>query len=77
MDLIASEICDKIVDKEQSICSNEELEKLYRLSKSHDLAHIVGNALIRNDLIADKELLEKFRKQIFFFLPFRTPISVH
>ncbi len=65
MDLIASEVCGKTVDNEKYVCSDEELEKLYRLSKSHDLAHIVGNALIRNDLIADKELLEKFRKQIF------------
>ena len=44
--------------------TDEYLAKLYKLSKSHDLAHLVGDALIKNDLIEDGEIKAKFQKQI-------------
>lgn len=34
------------------------------ISKSHDLAHIVGDAVIKNKLCANGEVLEKFNKQL-------------
>lgn len=64
MDLIASEVCGKEIDKSQYTLTDEELVKLYKLSKSHDLAHLVGDALIKNDLIEDGEIKEKFQKQM-------------
>lgn len=64
MDLIASEVCGKNIDKSQYTLTDEELAKLYKLSKSHDLAHLVGDALIKNDLIGDGEIKAKFQKQI-------------
>lgn len=45
MDLIASEVCGKTIDKSQYELTDEDLAKLYKLSKSHDLAHLVGDAL--------------------------------
>lgn len=64
MDLIASEVCGKSIDKSQYTLTDEELVKLYKLSKSHDLAHLVGDALIKNNLIGDGEIKAKFQKQI-------------
>ena len=64
MDLIAGEVCGKEIDRTQYELSREELEKLYELSKSHDLAHIVGNSLIKNGLVSDPELKAGFKKQI-------------
>lgn len=64
MNLIACEVCGKEIDRTQYELSREELEKLYELSKSHDLAHIVGNSLIKNGLVSDPELKAGFKKQI-------------
>ena len=64
MDLIASEVCGKSIDKSQYTLTDEELVKLYKLSKSHDLAHLVGDALIKNNLIGDGEIKAKFQKQM-------------
>ena len=64
MELIASEVCDRTVDKSQYELTDEELAKLYKLSKSHDLAHLVGDALIKNDLIGNDEIKEKYQKQV-------------
>ena len=64
MDLIAYEVCGKSIDKSQYTLTDEELAKLYKLSKSHDLVHLVGDALIKNDLIGDGEIKAKFQRQI-------------
>lgn len=64
MDLIASEVCGMTIDKSQYELTDEELAKLYKLAKSHDLAHLVGDALIKNDLIGDGEVKAKFQKQM-------------
>ena len=64
MDLIASEVCGKSIDKSQYSLTDDELAKLYKLSKSHDLAHLVGDALIKNNLIGDGEVKAKFQKQM-------------
>ena len=38
--------------------------RLYKLSKAHDLAHLVGDALIKNDLIGNDEIKAKYQKQV-------------
>ena len=63
-DLIASEVCGKALDRSEFKLSDEELRSLYKLSKSHDLAHIVGDALVKNDLIGDGEIKDRFKNQI-------------
>ena len=64
MDLIAYEVCGKSIDKSQYTLTDEDLAKLYKLSKSHDLAHLVGDALIKTGLIGDGEIKAKFQKQM-------------
>lgn len=64
MDLISYEVCGKEIDKSQYTLTDEELVKLYKLSKSHDLAHLVGDALIKNNLIGDGEIKAKFQNQM-------------
>ena len=42
----------------------EEQQKLYTLSKSHDLAHLIGDALLKYNLLPkDKEIYQKFITQ--------------
>lgn len=84
MDLMAYEVCGEDIDKSQYTLTDEEFAKLYKLSKSHDLAHLVGDALIKNNLIGDGEIKAKFQKQImlavyryealFFNCPFFTDL---
>lgn len=64
MTLIASEVCGKAIDPSQNPFSDEELAALYKLSKAHDLAHLVGDALIKNKLISNAEIKTKFEKQL-------------
>ena len=67
MNLIASEICSKQFNRSQYYSlttSDDELVKLFRFSKAHDLAHLVGYALIKNDLIKNDEIKAKFQNQM-------------
>ena len=63
MNLIASEVCGKMLNKSQYEFTDDELVSLYKLSKAHDLAHLVGDALIKNELIKNKEIKSEFQKQ--------------
>ena len=42
---------------------SENLEPLYKLSKVHDMAHIVASALSKLGLLGDDEISKKFAKQ--------------
>ena len=64
MDLIAYEVCGQEIDKSQYTLTDEELVKLYKLAKSHDLAHLAGDALIKNSLIGNGEIKAKFQNQM-------------
>jgi len=44
--------------------TNDDYVRLYKLSKQHDIAHIVGDALINNGIALDTEIKQKFEKQI-------------
>ena len=52
MALIANEVCKKEIDTTRFAFSNDDLKRLYCLSQNHDLAHLVGDALIKNNLIS-------------------------
>lgn len=64
MNLISCEICGRKPEKPQCVLTDEEMTKLYRLSKSHDLAHLVGDALIKSGLVENNALKAEFKKQI-------------
>lgn len=64
--LIGCEACGEKLNSElYASLTKEEKSELYRLSKKHDLAHIVGNALIKNNLIDDESLKEKYRQEVY------------
>lgn len=42
---------------------SENLEPLYKLSKVHDMAHIVASALFKLGILGDDEISQKFGKQ--------------
>ncbi len=62
---IAYEVCgrtEKIVLPEDSA---QFLTELYKLSKAHDVAHLVGDALNKSGILESGELKNKFDKQVF------------
>ena len=66
MNLIGSEICgNDIRTDEVKALSDEELKALYKLSKLHDLAHLIGNALIKNKLISEGKVKSAFEKELY------------
>lgn len=60
-ELIKYEICGELPKK----CdfSDEDLKKLYSISKKHDLAHLAGNALLKLNC-CNGETKKKFQKEI-------------
>ena len=64
MDFIASDVFGKTLNASQYSLSAEEQNRLYLLSKSHDLAGIVGDVLIKNNLTANDEIKNKFQSEI-------------
>ena len=64
MDMIASEVCGKAIDRSKYKFTDDYLVCLYKLSKVHDIAHLVGDALIKNDLIGNDEIKAKYQKQV-------------
>ncbi len=63
MSLIRSEVCGNCCTLPETI-SESDIAALYRLSKYHDLAHIVGTALKKQDLLKFDETAALFEKQI-------------
>ncbi len=64
-DLLRMEITGNPLDRTlfENI-GNEEWKSVYRLSKSHDIAHLIADIAISNNLVADMEIAEKFKKQL-------------
>ena len=60
IDLLAFEIAGKPLDS-GCIMSDDQLKILYKMSRAHDVAHLVGDALIKNNLVSG-EYKEKFSK---------------
>ena len=66
MNLIGNEICGEKIDAALFADFTEtDAVRLYRLSNYHDLAHVVGDALIKNNLINEGEAKERFGKEVF------------
>ena len=42
---------------------NKNCERLYKLAKAHDLAHLVADALDKNGLLDDSDISKKFRAE--------------
>lgn len=64
MNLVAAEICGKEHCGSDCDFTDEELSELYGLAKKHDLAHLVGDVLIKNGLDVSTEIGTKFQKQV-------------
>ena len=64
MKLISCEICGKEWDFSHESLDEEELERLFRLSKKQDVAHIVSDGLLKFGLINDNSALKAaFQKE--------------
>lgn len=64
--LIRSAIDDNsLCSQEKSLFTENLLPHLYKLSKKHDLAHIIGEALHKNGLLKDDEYSKKFQNEQF------------
>ena len=62
--LIQSEISGKELDgKYLDDLSNETMEQLYKITKSHDIAHLVASALNKQKLLTKDEISQKYQKQ--------------
>ena len=62
--LIQSEICGKELDgKYLDNLSTETMEQLYKITKSHDIAHLLASALNKQKLLAQDEISQKYQKQ--------------
>ena len=66
MNLIGSEACGNVLNPAlYAALTEEERVGLYRVSKKHDLAHLVGNALINNGLVEEGKLKEAYRQEVY------------
>ena len=64
LSLIRKEICDsEYTFKVAESLSEEQLTALYRLSKSHDMAHVVAKGLDEAGLLGESAIAFKFQKQ--------------
>lgn len=64
-DLVKEEIFGKDEKIVYPDFTDEDYKDLYLLSKKHDVAHLVGDALIKKGLISNGEIKDKFSKEIF------------
>lgn len=48
--------------------NGENLSQIYSVSKSHDMAHVIGSALANNKLLGNDEISKKFQKKTFVAL---------
>ncbi len=62
--LLRSQLCGEALSEDiKAAISEQELTRLYRISKIHDIAHIIASALQSNSLLEkDSEIGKKFQK---------------
>lgn len=60
--LLRKEICGEIFSADIQNVTAEQYLNLYRISKSHDIAHIVGDALYLLNVGLETEIKSKFQK---------------
>ena len=62
--LLRYEICQAELDAEtKKLITPEIFSELYKVSKKHDLAHLVAEALDKNGLLDDSDVAKAFRQQ--------------
>lgn len=65
MEFIKNEVCGSEFSESTMRLNEENLTELYAMSKSQDVAHLIGDSLKKNGLlIHDGEVKKKFEKQI-------------
>lgn len=65
--LIGSEVCGSTLSlRSDAPLSDEFLFELFRISKAHDVSHIVGSALINNGFIKGRAAENIFRDNIYY-----------
>lgn len=62
--LLRSQLCGEALSEDiKAAISEQELHRLYKISKIHDIAHIIASALQANSLLEnDSEIGKKFQK---------------
>ena len=60
--LLRNEICGEELPKNFNLGGG--VKKLLRLSNMHDIAHLIGDALLRNNLLSETEEINAFREPI-------------
>ena len=60
--LLKNEICG--TDLPADFDLTDKTRELYRLSKQHDIAHLIGDALFRNKLLPESRAQDAFKEQI-------------
>lgn len=63
-ELIKSAVLGEPLAKDFNEPTEQMISELYRLSKFHDIANIVGSALIDNGFVKSADMREKFQKEI-------------
>lgn len=63
-DIIASEVCGTERDNLRYPFTKDDFVQLYELSRKHDLAHLVGDFLLKNKLLPAGEEKAKFEKSV-------------
>lgn len=64
MKLLANEVCGEPLNPSEYHFEDDDLINLYSFSCKHDIAHLVGDALIKNGLLHEGDIKAKFEKQI-------------
>ena len=63
LDIIRSEIAGTDYNLKKEF-TQEELREIFTLSKKHDLAHIIGDYLLKNDIIKNEKIKSYFENEI-------------
>ncbi len=65
--LIKSEVCGGTLSlRSDSPITDSDMAEMYSVAKTHDVAHILGSALINNGLISGSSLENVYREQIYY-----------
>lgn len=65
--LIGSEVCGSTLAlRSDSPLTDGDIAQMYSLAKNHDIAHILGSALVNNGLLAGSSMENIFREQIYY-----------
>ena len=62
--LIGDEINEDKRNSPQPALTEEQLAHLYQRAKQHDLAHLVGDALIKREMLADPALYKLYKREV-------------